>query len=47
MGKYLAILDALETKSSSEPTTLFRRNNRPALGPLGDSLHDINPGWRK
>jgi hypothetical protein len=24
-------------------TTLFRKNNRPALGPLGDSLLDIDP----
>jgi hypothetical protein len=23
--------------------TVFRKNNRPALGPLGDSLDDINP----
>jgi hypothetical protein len=27
--------------------TVFRKNNRPALGPLGDSLDDLDPGWRQ
>jgi hypothetical protein len=27
--------------------TTYRRFNKPGLGPLGDSLDDLNPGWRQ
>src|SRR5262245_3269452 len=27
--------------------TVFRKNNRPALAPLGDSIDDIDPRWRQ
>ena len=32
---------ALIKNMATGTTTLFRKNNRPALGPLGDSLDDL------
>ena len=33
---------AIENPSGS--ITVYRRHNKPALGPLGDSLEDLDPG---
>jgi hypothetical protein len=30
-------------QSSTGATTIYRRHNKPALGPLGDSLDDFEP----
>jgi len=27
--------------------TVYRKNNKPALGPAGDDVSDIDPGWRR
>ena len=27
--------------------TVYRKNNKPALGPAGDDVSDIDPGWRQ
>jgi hypothetical protein len=40
-----------DTTAAIEQTTgavtIYRKNNKPALGPVGDSLDDINPsGWQ-
>ena len=44
----VALSDA--TAAIEQPTgavTIYRKNNKPALGPVGDSLDDINPsGWQ-
>jgi hypothetical protein len=44
----LALTEATATIRNSETgaTTTYRCFNKPALGPLGDSLDDLEPGWR-
>jgi hypothetical protein len=37
----LTEVSALIENLATGTTTLFRKNNRPALGPLGDSLEDL------
>jgi hypothetical protein len=43
-GRQVTVLTenaAMIENPSTRTTTLFRKNNRPALGPLGDSLDDL------
>jgi hypothetical protein len=44
----VALSDATAAiEQSTGAVTIYRKNNKPALGPVGDSLDDINPsGWR-
>jgi len=33
-------------KSPTSVVTVYRRHNKPALGPMGDSLDDLDPWGR-
>jgi hypothetical protein len=33
-------------QSSTGAITIYRRHNKPALGPMGDSLDDLEPAVR-
>ena len=34
-------------QNASGNITVYRKNNKPALGPAGDDVSDIDPGWRQ
>jgi len=48
-GRPVVALTA-DTASIRHPTggiTTYRKHNKPALGPAGDDIFDIDPGWRQ
>jgi hypothetical protein len=43
-----AVEDAAAIESRTGSVTVYRKNNKPAFGPVGDSVDDIDlPGWRQ
>jgi hypothetical protein len=48
-GRPVVALTA-DTASIRHPTggiTTYRKHNKPALGPAGDEIFEIDPGWRQ